>query len=363
MESPAVTAASAASAETATAPPAPDVEPQPPGTGWAALEHALREEPQTFGFFQAVRLLERLRPGRTRVGDAGEPDDDLVRFTVPTFLAFPASEVHGLELPEDEPARMTVNFMGLTGPQGVLPHEYTLLAAERQRSRDDALVDFLDLFHNRIVALFYRAWRRNRLAIAHESEQDDRITGHVLDLAGAGPAEIRARLPVPASLVAFYSGLFARQQRSAVVLEQLIEDYFAVPAEVRQFVGGWYALPRREQCALGEPTPGSRLGLGALAGDEIWDQQARVRIRLGPMSRERYGEFLPGCRGHDALRQITRFFSEDLFEFEVQLVLESEEVPGLVLGGADPHAQPLGWSTWIRTGEFQRDADETILRL
>jgi hypothetical protein len=40
-------------------------------------------------------------------------------------------------------------------------------------------------------------------------------------------------------------------------------------------------------------------------------------------------------------------------------------VPGFVLG-ADPepdHAQPLGWSSWIRTRAFVDDADDILLSL
>jgi predicted component of type VI protein secretion system len=59
---------------------------------------------------------------------------------------------------------------------------------------------------------------------------------------------------------------------------------------------------------------------------------------------------------------LVRLFGRDQFEFEVQLVLEREEVPGFRLG-IEGEVQPLGWGTWLRTGEFGRDADDTIFRL
>jgi type VI secretion system protein ImpH len=149
-----------------------------------------------------------------------------------------------------------------------------------------------------------------------------------------------------------------------VALEQLLKDYFDVPVDVQQFVGGWYPLSANTQCSLGDETSASaQLGLGAVAGDEIWDQQARVRIRIGPLSRQRYNEFLPEGRAYEALRTLTRFFSEDRFDFEVQLVLARDEVPGCVLGGEDEMATPLGWATWMRSAPFVRDADETVLNL
>jgi type VI secretion system protein ImpH len=104
------------------------------------------------------------------------------------------------------------------------------------------------------------------------------------------------------------------------------------------------------------------LGYGAVAGDETWDQQSRVRVRLGPLSRERYDSFLPGGSSHDALAHLLRFFSHNQFDFEVRLVLRSDDVKGLQLGQPDS-VQRLGWSTWICSTERDRDADETILSL
>ena len=37
----------------------------------------------------------------------------------------------------------------------------------------------------------------------------------------------------------------------------------------------------------------NQLGEGAFLGDEVWDQQSRFRIRLGPLGLDRFIEFLP----------------------------------------------------------------------
>ncbi|HEX7243537.1 MAG TPA: type VI secretion system baseplate subunit TssG [Longimicrobiaceae bacterium] len=329
------------------------------------VEDALRGDATSFGFFQAVRALERLLPGRAPVGRFADPADEVVRFSVDPTISFPASEILSLEIPEGEgeAARMSVRFLGLTGPQGVLPYHYTLLAAERRRARDGALGAFLDLFQHRALSLFYRAWEKHRPAVAHEKGEEDRVGEHLLDLAGMGLPEARGRTPVPAGALAAYAGLLAPQPRGAVALEQLLEDFFGVAAEVEQFVGGWYRLPPRDQCALGdEESASARLGLGAVAGDEVWDQQTRVRVRLGPLPRSRFDDFLPTGGAHVRLRELLRFWCHDQFELELQLVLARDDVPACVLG-ADEEPQPLGWTTWMRSAPFARDADDTILTL
>jgi type VI secretion system protein ImpH len=327
------------------------------------LERALREDPHSFGFFQAVRLLERLHPERARVGGFDDPTREVVRFGVPARLSFPASEIQDLELDGDGPARMGVNFLGLTGPQGVLPHSYTLLAQDRLRQKDGALVDFLDLFHHRILSLFYRAWRKYRFTVAREDGVEDRLADHLLDLIGLGLDTTRGRLPISDEALLSRAGLLLPQARGAASAQQLLEDFFQVPVLIEQFVGGWFRIPEADCCALDDETDGTANRLGsAVVGDEVWDAQAGVRVRIGPLSRTRYDEFLPGGAAHRELAALLRFFSHDQFEFQVQLVLAADDVPGLRPGDDDEQPR-LGWSTWIRTAPRVRDADETIFTL
>src|ERR1039457_222440 len=98
--------------------------PSDPDVSGSTVEAELREEPYLFDFFQAVRLLERLFPAKSPVGRFHPPSTEAVRFVANSTLAFPASEVQSLEWPKDGAGRMKVNFMGLTGPVGVLPLYY-----------------------------------------------------------------------------------------------------------------------------------------------------------------------------------------------------------------------------------------------
>jgi type VI secretion system protein ImpH len=327
------------------------------------LEDLLRDTPTAFEFFQAVRLLERLRPDRRPVGFFVDPGDEVVHFATNPDTAFPASEIQSLELGGSGPARLTVNFMGLTGHEGVLPYLYSLLVSERLRAKDTTLREFFDLFHHRIISLFYRAWEKYRFAVAHERDQRDIVTKHLKDLVGIGADQLQERLPLSDEVLLYYAGLLAPRQRSAAALQQLIGDYFGVRVEVEQFVGGWYPLSADTQCAVGEEEEASeQLGWGAVAGDEVWDPQARVRLRLGPLTRGQYDQFLPNGSAFEPLQTLTRFFSGDQLDFEVQLQLARDEVPGCALG-VDGLGSPLGWCTWMRSQEFARDPDDTILTL
>jgi type VI secretion system protein ImpH len=326
----------------------------------------LLADPTPFGFFQAIRLLEREYPDRVPVGGFGNPAEEVARFAVHPSLAFPASEIQSLAPGVDGPEQMTVNFLGLTGPQGLMPHRYTQLVQERLRARDTTLRDFLDLFHHRILSLFYRAWEKHNLVVAHERDQHDRLTEHLGDLVGLfGPEPAAGQRWVRREALLYYAGLLMSRQRSAAALEQLLADYFGVPVEVQQFVGAWYPLAASLRTHLSDdPDPtAAPLGEGSVVGDEIWDQQASVRLRVGPLTRAQYESFLPRGSAYKALRELTHAYGGDGCEFELQLVLAASDVPAATLGAKREEGLPLGWGTWLRTQPFDHDPDDTILTL
>jgi len=104
-----------------------------------------------------------------------------------------------------------------------------------------------------------------------------------------------------------------------------------------------------------------QLGFGAVVGDEIWDQQSRVRIQIGPLTLERYMEFLPGGEAYRHVRALAGFFTGKEYDVEIQLILKRDEVPVCELK-AEPGPQ-LGWTSWVKTADFRRDPGDTILEL
>lgn len=328
------------------------------------IEEKLRREPYTFDFFQALRLLERFHPEKKSVGQFVQPEAEVAHFRAHPSLAFPASQIQEAEWPEDGPVRMVVNFMGLIGPEGVLPNPYTSLIIERQREADNTLRDFLDIFNHRIISLFYRAWRKYRIDVAYERGERDRFSRQLLSLLGLGTDGMRDRQTVSDELLIYYAGLLGQHPRSAQALQQILSDYFDVPVAIEQFSGGWYRLDRETQCRVSEEnTDSGELGFGAVVGDEMWNQQSRVRIVIGPLTLDRYADFLPDGQSFEPLRGWVRFFSNDEWDFEVKLILEREQVPACTLGADGVSGPQLGWVSWVKSAPFQRDPGDTVLAL
>jgi type VI secretion system protein ImpH len=104
------------------------------------------------------------------------------------------------------------------------------------------------------------------------------------------------------------------------------------------------------------------LGGGAVVGNEIWNQQAGVRVKLGPLGFKQYLDFLPSGTAYESVRSLTKFVSRGEIDFEIQLILRKDEVPACELGLEEALAPRLGWTSWAKTGPLKRDANDTILR-
>lgn len=320
---------------------------------------ALARAPWSFDFFQALRRIEGVSVDRPRLGKALRPSDEPVRLSQEASMAFAPSTLSAFEEQGGLPPRLEQRVFGLLGPNGPLPLHLTEYARERMRHEGDrAFARFLDLFHHRMALLFYRAWAESRPTVQQDRPDEDQFAVYAGSLAGYGSPARRRRDTVADHAKLFFLGHLARNARNAEGLNSILESYFSLPARVDQFVLGWLSLPPDELTILGgERRPPVTLGNGLVIGARVRDVQSRFRIVLGPMELDRYFDFLPGGRSLARLVDWVRNYVGFEFDWEVQLVLARDEVPGIRLG-QDGH---LGWTTWLGARRATTDADDLIL--
>ena len=324
------------------------------------LFEALARAPWSFDFFQALRRIESLAPDRPRLGKAVRPSDEPVRLSQEASVAFAPSTLSAFEEQADgRPPRLEQRVFGLLGPNGPLPLHLTEYARDRLRHHGDrTLVRFLDLFHHRMAVLFYRAWagRGPRSSTTDPRRTGSRSTSGRLD--GYGARAARGRDGVSDHAKRFFAGHLARHARNAEGLAAIVEGYFGLPARVDQFVLSWLELPPDQRTVLRpDRAPSGLLGQGTLVGGRVRDVQSRFRIALGPMDLDRYHEFLPGGASLARLVDWVRNYVGFEFDWEVQLVLARDEVPGVRLG----REGRLGWTAWLGTRRAPTDAGDLIM--
>jgi len=329
-------------------------------TATRALEliRALEAEPYRFGFFQALRRLENEHRDRPRLGESTRASEDPIRLGQKPSMAFAPSTLAGFKRGSAGQAdRLEVFFFGLFGPNGPLPNHLTEYAHDRDRnSNDPTFIRFADIFHHRMMSLFYRAWANAQPTVSYDRPDSDRFTDYIGSLFGLGMASVQDRGRVADEIHLHFAGRLASQTRNAEGLQALLHGYLGFNVVVDEFIGQWVTLPVESRCRLGGSPATGTLGQTAIAGERIWDRGQRFRITVGPMPLKDYQDLLPGGARFPELAELVRTYVHDEFVWDVRMILQGEEVPALELG---MHGN-LGWTTWLPS-ESSEDVGDLLL--
>lgn len=329
--------------------------------GWRekqSTEEWLYAEGYRFDFYQAVRLLEWLHPKAVSPGEGPEPSHEPVEFRSRPSFDFPASDVHEVvRSAENGPPRMTVNFLALAGAHGPLPAPFTEMLLDALHRKDTALRDFLDVFHHRLVSLMYRVRRTHWPALTARPPHEGPIAESLFALAGLGLPALRNRLSVPDRALLHFAGLMVQHPHSVAGLSALLSGYFHLPINVTQFEGTWCDLSPDQHTRLGTTGQNQILGACVVLGTRVWNQQARISIRIGPMRLTTFTELLPSGSGYLALCDLAALYLGPETAFRFVLTLSAADVPEMRLGRTR-----LGHTSWLKTRQPIRDDSQVKLR-
>lgn len=329
------------------------------------LAGALADRARRFSFFQLVRLLERGPRSTARVGMSGPAAAESLRFRPEASLGFPASDVAALEpLPATrmapERTRITTTFLGLYGSTSPLPSFYSedVLWDDPEHAR---VRDFLDIFHHRLISLFYRCGCKYRYPVEFEHGRDDPITPRVFALLGLGSPTLVEATGLPDSWrLLHFAGLFHHQPHSALDLEQVLGDYFdGLPVEVEECTGRWIPIRDEQRPALG--VSNCRLGVDCSIGTRVFGRMTSFRVWIGPCDHERLLDFLPGQDDHRVLERLVELFVNEPMTFDLGLRVRGLRRLQLSSGPHERAAARLGWNTWLFSDAPATDREEVVV--
>jgi type VI secretion system protein ImpH len=308
----------------------------------------------------ALRRLENIYRDKPRTGQAVRPAEEPVRFAQEPTLSFAPTTLHDLVQGEDgRPPRLTEYFFGLLGPQGPLPLHLTEYAYDRLHNfADPTFVRFLDVFHHRMLALFYRAWADAEPTVNFDRPENDRFSGYIASLIGYGLPSLRDRDAMPDLAKLHYSGRLVGHTRHPEGLRAMLVGFFGVTVTIREFVGDWMTIPEDSRLRLGESRTTGTLGLSSVIGGRVWGCHQKFRIRVGPLDMADYQRLLPRGDSLKRLVAIVKNYLGEEFAWDVNLVLKKQQVQPTELG----RFGQLGWDTWLTPRPQQTDADDLMLR-
>lgn len=296
----------------------------------------------TEDIFGLLRDLERAAPGKPRIGKALRAPDDIVRFAHAPHLVFaPATAEQGdgaLDIP-----LLRVFFMGLIGPMGPLPQQWSELAIyERRYAKERPFGAFLDILANRMIQLFYRAWADAEPAANLGRPGGDffqHYAGVLGGLVDASPHEEPDRVRL--ALLGFAGQTAAR--RSPAAIADTVSSILGIPASVVEFVGAWRPMDRRDATRIGRSGAHAALGRGAMLGTSVYTVQDACLVRLAFPDLAAYEAHLPGRPGFRLALAVVGALVPAHLDWKVEFELPREEAVGSRLG----RGARLGWTSWI----------------
>jgi type VI secretion system protein ImpH len=333
----------------------------------------IKVAPHQFDFFALLRRLDALQVQHPRYGSGLRPLHEPLRLGQDTELDFAPTALSSLSHNRNGIARLGTRFFGLLGPQGPMPLYVTEYVRDRLRNGNDAApARFLDLFHHRMLALFYRAWAEAQPVVQHDRPAQDRFAAWLGSSsgvwvnqpdAGSSALPVVERLPQNAQL--FHAGFFGSRSRHPEGLCKILSSHIDAPVMLQQYVAQRIRIcddDRKPLRSTGDSlaTPGPRanaLGVNATAGRYVWDRQFKFRLEIGPLSFARFSALLPDRAAWPHLRDwVDRYVGRDC-SWDAELALDPLDLPAPRLG----RQVRLGLTCWI--GRHAASRGDTRLRI
>ncbi|MDC0711157.1 type VI secretion system baseplate subunit TssG [Stigmatella sp. ncwal1] len=314
-------------------------------------------------FFQLVAYLERLTAKAVRVGELGPVLEEQIRFRHDPSLGFSSGDVSDVSLrqvasqEEDDLARrplfeVVTTFLGLTGSSSPLP---MYVAEEIAQEDPDRPVrrEFLDLFHHRLLSLFFRIESRYRVTSELTSSCDDQWSKRILALAGFDTFVHAKTGKLPAWRMLRIAPILASYVRTAEKLEMALQDVLGdalgeARVSVRQFMGRWVDIDAKMQ--LGRAN--HQLGRNTLLGGKAFDRTGKFQVEIGPLAPQTWRRLMPEGDLYPMAREVVNLCVRDPLEYTFELFLSESVNQTFHLNRNEPSR--LGRDTWLGTNRQNR---------
>lgn len=349
-------------------------------SGWRTdrpLSTLVFEQYGRFNAYQLVRLL-RWKPDSRQQPSAWNIAQRF-RFRADLSAAFPGREISGLKMIQPQAVRFagrqrTLAYASkvveiktpdycVASAIGPMPEPFTDWVREQEKSREHAMADFLDIFTQRLNVLRFQMKSRQVLGLNIRPPEQTPHAHYLAALMGMVQPSMAAQIPLPRRAWLALAGLLSNCRKSSVAVTQVLSLFLDTQVKMTELVGAWQAIEQDDRMALGRRN--NSLGKRTLLGRQVWDQQARVRLDIGPLDYKRFYRLLPPDHPAKAANPATeapslfdgfvtllRLLLDRLCDVEVLLHVRTGTIPPAALQAAPTngnHGLRLGRTAWTES--------------
>lgn len=292
----------------------------------ARLMAALGDRLPYINFYRFCQLLEHSQLDKPVIGSDWRLREEPVRFRPHPGMGFPAGELKAIEPAEhpNQPSVVRVTFMGLYGVESPLPSSY-VNDITQQREGYEATADFLDIFNHRLIAQYYRIWRKYSYPATFRDGGQDDISQYLLGLAGLGIDGCAKNIATPVSRFLALLPMMVQPGCTAQGLSSLIR-LLAPHTRATLWHHDKQRIPLETPLTMRVSQPVS-LKSRPIMGTYATDVNGQVLMHLTTTDREEAQGWLPGGSLHNDLMALLHVYPGSRFDVRLRLSVPRSLLP------------------------------------
>jgi len=241
-------------------------------------------------------------------------------------MGFPASEIRSFEAAEYPHLSPTVRitFMGLYGVESPLPTHYIDDITQR-REGYEATADFLDIFNHRLIAQYYRIWRKYSYPATFEEGGKDNTSQYLLGLAGLGINGCTDNIATPASRFLALLPVMLLPGRTAEGMASLVR-LLAPNTQAKVWHHDKRRVPLKKLLTMSVSQPVT-LTNRPVMGSYATDVNSQVLMHLTTTDPAEVQGWLPGGELHTDLMALLHVYLGARLDVRLQLCVDRTLLP------------------------------------
>ena len=312
---------------------------------------------QKYDLLRAIYLLERIASYKTKNSDEKAVRKQ-IRIKGVTTLNFESSDVYSIEYDKRKKNLITLAtpFFSFTSNSGPLPQTFCELILDRERKKDCATSDFLDIFLHRLVTLFYLGKKKRDPSLVWNKDSQTSIEKIVDSLASLGRSSTEFKTFSDVQWLR-HAGIFGGAPRSSSNLLTLIKNRMNLDHIVcGEFNGSWSDIAL-QRSSLRTGHENAVLGKNAVLGQKSWNISSGLLIEIKKLDMRTFLSLLPtGKRYAELVKLIYRFLPRNISVL-LKLYLDQQNIKNYKLSRQSMIR--LGWNSWL--GDLTKTNPDSVM--